>query len=449
MICVIKIIQRGTFSNEIKTLETKGRIDGKLSTLNPFLDSDGILRVGGRLSKSNLTYNQKHPMLLPRNHNITEKIIHEQHWKLMHAGTQSTINALRNNFWIIDIKNKVKGIINKCVICRRAKPKFPVYVMGELLKNRVTFERAFKHTGLDFCGPFFIKEKKHRNRVKVKVYVAIFVCLSSKAVHIEIVSDLTTEAFLASLKRFFSRRGLSSDLYSDNATNFKGAKREIDEIYDFLNDNENINEITRELVNQGRINWHFIPPRSPHFGGLWEAAVKLFKYHFTRVIGETILTYEQLTTFATEIEAILNSRPITSVSSDPNDFIALTPGHFLIGDSLTNVPEHNLLDLQFNRLSSWQQVQQMKQHFWDRWNKEYLNELTVRKRWHKGFMNEIKIGTLVTIRDDNLPPMKWTLGRIINTHPGADGIIRVVTVKTSSGEYKRSIKNLSPLPIDV
>lgn len=449
MNCVIKIIQRGTFFKEIKTLEKEGRIEGRLSSLNPFIDSDGILRVGGRLDKSNLTYNQKHPMLLPKDHDITEMIVREQHVKLMHAGSQSTVNAIRNNFWIVDIKNKVKKVINKCVICRRAKPKFPTYVMSELPKNRVVFERAFKHTGVDFCGPFFIKEKKHRNRTKVKIYVAVFVCFSTKAVHIEIVSDLTTEAFLASLKRFFSRRGLSSDLYSDNATNFRGTKREIDEIYKFLNDKKNINEITGELANQGRINWHFIPPRSPHFGGLWEAAVKSFKHHFKRVIGETLLTYEQFTTFATEVEGILNSRPLTTISSDPNDFIALTPGHFLIGDSLTNVPEHNLLDLQINKLSSWQQIQQMKQHFWTRWNKEYLNELTVRKGWHKGSTTEIKIGTLVTIRDDSLPPMRWSLGRIINIHPGADGIIRVVTVKTSSSEYKRSVKNLSPLPIDV
>ncbi|XP_033214033.1 uncharacterized protein LOC117171090 [Belonocnema kinseyi] len=197
-----------------------------------------------------------------------------------------------------------------------------------------------------------------------------------------------------------------------------------------------------------KLTRHFIPPRSPHFGGLWEAAVKSFKHHWVHVIGDRLLTYEEFTTLATEIEGILNSRPLTPVPSDPNDLAALTPGHFLTGDSLTAVPEHYLKDLPSGRLSSWQQVQQMKQHFWTRWSKEYLHELTVRKKWHKGATTDIQIGKLVTMRDDNLPPMRWTLGRVIATHPGEDGVIRVVTVKTANGDCKRSVKNLSPLPID-
>ncbi|XP_033212186.1 uncharacterized protein LOC117169789 [Belonocnema kinseyi] len=223
--------------------------------------------------------------------------------------------------------------------------------MGDLPKDRTLFERPFKHAGIDFCGPFFIKKKKYRNRVKVKIYAAVFVCFVTKAVHIEIVSDLTSEAFLACLRTFFARRRKSSDLYSDNATNFKGAKREIDELYQFLKNQRNIDEIAQHLANRDRVAWHFIPPRSPHFGGLWEAAVKSFKHHFTRAIDGRVLTYEEFTTFATEVEGILNSRPITPVPSDPNDFIALTPGHF-----------------------SW------SQHFWARWKRDYLHEMTVRKK---------------------------------------------------------------------
>ncbi|XP_033218277.1 uncharacterized protein LOC117173746 [Belonocnema kinseyi] len=286
--------------------------------------------------------------------------------------------------------------------------------MGELPKNRIVFERAFLHTGIDYCGPFSIKERKYQNRNKIKIYAAIFVCFATKAVHIEIVSDLTTEAFLACLKRFFARRGKGSNLYSDNATNFKGAQRELAEILNFLQ--ENNDKIYRVLADD-EINWHFIPPRSPHFGGLWEAAVKSFKRHLVRVIGEKLLTYEQFTTVATEIEGILNSRPLAPISSDPNDLSTLTSGHFLIGDSITSVPEQNLLDLSPGRLSSWQQVQQIKQHFWARWHKEYLHELTVRKKWHKGSTTDIQIGTILTIRDDNQPPMRWKLGRVIKTTP--------------------------------
>ncbi|XP_033221034.1 uncharacterized protein LOC117175436 [Belonocnema kinseyi] len=428
-------------------LESKKRIEGRLVSLSPILDSEGVLRVGGRLRNSDLNYGQKHPILLPQNHNVTALIIRDQHLKLLHGGSQATLNATRNNYWIINEKTTVKKVIRKCVICCRANPLVPTYGMGDLPKNRTIFKRAFLHTGVDYWSPFYIKEKKFRNRIKVKIYVAIFVCFATKAVHIEVVSDLTTEAFLACLSRFFSRRGKSADLYSDNGTNLVGAKNEIDSICNFLNSEEHNDTMSRVLANH-RISWHCIPPRSPHFGGLWEAAVKSFKRHWIRVIGERVLTYEEFTTLATEIEAILNSRPLTSIPSNPNDLTALTPGHFLIGDYIKGVPEHDLKGLPSGRLSSWQQVQQMKQHFWTRWNKEYLHELTVRKKWHKGATTDIKIGNIVTIRDDNQPPMRWMLGRVIAVHPGEDGVVRVVTLKTENGECKRSVKNLSPLPID-
>ncbi|XP_043262434.1 uncharacterized protein LOC122403144 [Colletes gigas] len=165
-------------------------------------------------------------------------------------------------------------------------------------------------------------------------------------------------------------------------------------------------------------------------------------------MGNNLFTFEELSTCLIEIEAILNSRPLTPLSSDPNDLTPLTPGHFLIGDSITSTPVCDLTSLKAGRLSSWQQVQQIRQHFWKRWYKEYLNELTVRKKWHHATTRIIKEGMLVMLKDDNAPPLHWPMGRIISIHPGEDGIIRVVTVKTIHGEYKRSIKGIAPLPID-
>ncbi|XP_033218345.1 uncharacterized protein LOC117173811 [Belonocnema kinseyi] len=176
---------------------------------------------------------------------------------------------------------------------------------------------------------------------------------------------------------------------------------------------------------------------------------KSIKAYVAVAVGKALFTYEQFNTCIIEVESILNSRPLTPVSSDPNDLTALTSGHFLIGKTLTSVPEHDYLDVPDNRLSLWQHIQKIKQHLWRRWHKEYLNELRTRGKWHSSNGNQIKLGTLVTIKEDDLPPMHWSVGRVIAVHPGDDGVVRVVTVKTAGGTYKRCIKKLAPLPVDV
>ncbi|XP_051171916.1 uncharacterized protein LOC127288483 [Leptopilina boulardi] len=446
---IINLTQIQSFSEEINSLSKSESISqsSNLKALNPFLDNDGLLRVGGRLCNATISYDEKHPIILPKNHYVTELIIENTHKEQLHAGTQATLHAVRSNFWPLSGKSTTRKILKRCIKCFRAKPNEYPYIMENLPRDRVIQARPFLNTGVDYCGPFFIKEKKFRNRGKVKVYAAIFVCFVTKACHLELVTDLTTDAFLASLRRFFARRGKCLNLYSDNATNFVGANRELKSLHEFINSNSFNQKLTDSLSNQG-IQWHFSPPRSPHFGGLWEAAVKSFKYHFHRTVGNTLFSYEELYTYVTEIEAILNSRPITPLSSDPKDLNALSPSHFLIGDLLTTLPNQDLSHIQQNRLSSWQHIQFIKQHLWKRWSKEYLHELIVRSKWQLQKSENIKIGTMVILKEDNLPPLSWTLGRITKVHPGSDGIVRVVTVKTKTGVYDRSVKLVAPLPIE-
>jgi hypothetical protein len=229
--------------------------------------------------------------------------------------------------------------------------------------------------------------------------------MTTKAVHIELVSDLTTDAFLATLKRFIARRGIVTDLFSDNGTNFVGANNELHNLEQLFKNQINREKIVNTLAND-QITWHFIPPRAPHFGGLWEASVKSLKNHLKRVIGDAHLTFEAFSTVLTQIEAILNSRPLTPMSNDPNDLSCLTAGHFLIGDSMTSFPHPDLQEVPSNRLTQWQRIEQLRQHFWTRWSKEYISLLQQRSKWKSPQAN-VELGQLVLIKEDNLPPLRW------------------------------------------
>lgn len=237
--------------------------------------------------------------------------------------------------------------------------------MGNLPASRITVARPFTTCGVDYAGPLTIRECKRRNARHTKAYICIFVCFATKAIHIELVSDLTSDSFLAALKRFVSRRGKPSSIFSDNGTNFVGASRQMSEIYDFLRKEELKNSI-HEFTRDSKISWSFIPPNAPHFGGIWEAGVKSIKTHLYKIVGTVALTFEELQTVLCEIEAILNSRPLIPLSTDPNDLNYISPGHFLVGDALNSLPCHDLTDVNTNRLTRWQLIEQLRQHFWKR-----------------------------------------------------------------------------------
>ncbi|XP_076247809.1 uncharacterized protein LOC143187481 [Calliopsis andreniformis] len=253
---------------------------------------------------------------------------------------------------------------------------------------------------------------------------------------------MTTEAFIAAFKRFIARKGICRIIYLDNGTNFVSANNELNDIYQTMQRGGRM----QHFLADKEISWHFIPAFSPNFGGLWEAAVKSFKHHMKRLVGEELFTFEQFNTFAIEIEAILNSRLLTPLSSDPNDPSALTPAHFLIGTSITSMSKTDFSTTPCNRLSNWQHIQKVKQDFWTRWHKEYIHQLNVRKKWTSG-SHEIKEGSLVILKDDHLPPLQWHLGRGDKVHLGLDNLIRAVTVRTNQGTYRRNVKQLALLPV--
>ncbi|XP_070156737.1 uncharacterized protein [Polyergus mexicanus] len=312
--------------------------------------------------------------------------------------------------------------------------------MGSLPSDRVRPSRAFAVTGVDFADPITTLVNKGRGRKTNKSYIALFVCFSTRAIHLEATSELTS-AFLATLRRFIGRRGRPRKLY---VTNFVGANRELQEIHQFAQAEVEGN-IGKVLTNEG-IEWKFIPPFSSHMGGLWEAGVKSCKYHLKRVMGSALFTFEELSTALIQIEACLNSRPLTPMSTDPADLLPLTPAHFLVGESMTSFPDTDVTDIQLNRLDRWRLVQRVIQDFWKRWATEYIINLQGRTKWKKR-QDNIQIGDLVILRDENLPPLRWKLGRVLELHFGNDDLVRVATLRTASGNFKRAITKLCKLPV--
>ncbi|XP_059223158.1 uncharacterized protein LOC131996964 [Stomoxys calcitrans] len=198
-----------------------------------------------------------------------------------------------------------------------------------------------------------------------------------------------------------------------------------------------------DVLEHQLVKWHFIPPGSPHFGGFWEAAVKSMKYHLKRVIGENKMTFEEMSTLLAQIEAILNSRPMCDISNGDESMDVLTPDHFLIDRPMIDAPEF-VNDAAIGCLDRWKLVQKMRKHFWNNWTNDYLTNLQQSYKWKTASQN-LQEGQVVIVKNEETHPARWPLGRIMNVHPGKDGLVRTVTVKTASNSLKRPINKICPL----
>lgn len=371
--------------------------------------------------------------------------VNMMHNELLHPGQAALLNALRQRYWPLNGRSLVRHITRTCIKCFRTNPGISTQLMGNLPQSRIVPSPPFAITGVDYAGPFIVKQGTYRPK-PVKAYVAVYVCMATKAVHLEVVSDLTTEAFLASLRRFISRRGLVQQLHSDNATNFQGANHEMHQLYRLFQDQQMHNQVQR-FCEAREIEWHFIPPNAPEFGGLWEAAVKSTKTHLKRIVGNAQLTFEELSTVLAEIEAVLNSRPLFSLSDDPKDPQVITPAHYLIGRPLVTPAEPSLEDIKATRLNRWQHLQLMREHFWRAWSKDYLNTLQPRKKNQRTVTN-LRPGMIVLLYDKSQPPLNWKLGRISAVYPDNEGFVRVVDVFTNGSTFRRPVNKISLLPIE-
>ncbi|XP_073835822.1 uncharacterized protein [Musca autumnalis] len=446
----VSLVQQSCYASDLQALEKGNVVQPSLQKLTPFLHKMeigtkeiNILRVGGRLANAEIPLDARFPALLPKDHRFVKLYVEYLHRMHLHAGPKVLLGILRQKIWIVNAREVVRKVVRNCVHCFHYKPKLLGQIMGNLPIDRLRAQRPFLVTGVDFCGPF-MTSYRIRGKSPYKTYIAVFVCFSSKATHLELVSDLSANNFILCLKRFVGRRGIPQKLFCDNATNFVGAHNKLKELKESFFKDEVVQKMKSVCCQMG-LEFNFIPPRAPHFGGLWEAAVKSTKTLLIKNMSESYLTFEELQTLIVEIEAILNSRPIASMSNDPNDGEALTPGHLLIGSSLVAIPEKTIEVDKPSLLTRWQRISYLKQQFWHMWSRDYLLSLQQRSKWFKEEEN-VKEGQLVVVHEDNTPPQPWLLARVAKSIPGRDGKVRVVELKTKNGSCCRPIHKVSPLP---
>ena len=431
---IIKYVQSCAFSTEMVCISQGKEVSPNsiIRNLDPMMNADGILCVGGRLGNAELPEQSKHQMIMPKSHHVVTLIVRSLHEELGHSGKEHVLAEIRQKYWIISARRAVKSVLNQCFSCKRIRGKQYTQKMADLPQDRVTAGKApFTNVGVDCFGPFVIK----RGRSQVKRYGCLFTCLCTRAIHIEKLDTMDTDSFILALRRFESRRGRPEILRSDNGTNFKGAQRELRDAIRLWNKDQ-----IHEYMLQKEIQWIFNTPTASHMGGVWERQIRTVRKVLNSLGGQKGLKDKVLNTLFCEVEAIVNSRPITVVSDNPDDMEALTPNHILMLRSGFSLPPGQFC-IQDCYKREWKHVQFLANQFWKRWLREYLPSLQMRQKWHKTTGNLAK-GDIVTLVDEQSPRNMWSLGRIVRTIPGKDGLVRTVEVKTKGTVLTRPVNKL-------
>ncbi|XP_064470123.1 uncharacterized protein LOC135384870 [Ornithodoros turicata] len=443
----VRHVQREVYPEETFALSRNEQIakSSKLLRLNPFLDENRVMRLTGRLQCSDNTEDIKHPILLPKKHTLSKLIVRNAHELTLHGGVQLTLSTLREKWWIVQARQIVKSIIHDCTVCVRFRATRITAPTAPLPDVRTNPTHPFETTGVDFAGPLYIKASKGYESSS-KSYILLFTCATTRSIHLELVTDTTAKAFLMAFRRFISRRGTPSIIYSDNALAFKKASRDIQDLWRIMRSTE-----SQDFMSARRINWRFIVERAAWWGGMWERLIRTVKSCLRRILGRQCLTFEEMETLLHEVEAVVNSRPLTFLHSTPDEPAALTPAHLLIGRTLTALPEKPSHEVQSSTAQSsirrWRHKQKIADMFWRRWKQEYLLEL---RSAHQTNATEcfpkLSEGDVVLLHDHKTPRHIWKLARVNEVHPGRDGNVRSCTVRLPNETItRRPVQLLYPL----
>ena len=445
---ILKSVQRQVYEEEVVTLtapqnSTEGirlKKRSDLYRLDPFVAEDGVLRVGGRLKRSGQPFEVVHPVIMPKDHHVTRLIVADKHEKTGHSGRETTLSEVRmSGYWIIKGRSAVGRHIMKCIKCRRLRGSPCGQKMADLPNERVDEAEPFTHSGVDCFGPFFVKER----RSEVKRWGILFICLSSRAIHLETLNSMTADAFINAYRRFTCRRGKVRSLYHDRGTNFIGGKGQLEAALSEMDQDA----IRRTLLEDSCdwVEFNPITPKASHMGGSWERQIRTVRSALNSLLQDVgqQLDDELLRTLMTEAEAVVNSRPLSCVSMNDTSVVEpITPNHLLTLKSKVVLP----LPGRFCRPDvygrhRWRRVQYLANQFWTRWRREFLPSLQERRKWQHPEPN-IGRDDIVVVVDDDAPRNRWPLGRVVSANAGADGLVRSVRVRMGNSEYDRPIHKL-------
>jgi hypothetical protein len=422
--CWIKSVQMTAFDEELAYLSGNQRSStpSLMPQLGLFVDRDGVLKSRGRIWHADLPQSTKTPVLLPAKHGFVQLVIFAFHERVKHSGIRDTLSTVRERFWILRGREAIKRVIRKCVLCRKLQGQpFQPEVLPDLPADSVSEDPPFHHTGLDFAGPLFVrrsKESEEENEM-VKAYVCLFTCQSTRAIHLELLLRLDVLSFLQAFRRFASRRELPSTLLSDNAKNFRSSSKDVAKIV-------RSDEVKRYLATN-RIAWNFIVERAPWWGGFWERLVKSVKGCIKRVIGRASLSFEEMRTVLTEVEAIINARPLTYLYDDEESIsYPLSPSHLINGHRITTTPNSEHFDVVSTYKTLTRRARHQKnilQMFTNQWRKEYLTGLREQHRIKakKQGGPSISVGDVVIVKNDSTSRLFWKLAIVEELIQGSDG----------------------------
>ena len=427
---IFRVVQHEIYHEEIECLK-KGQPLPKSSpviALSPYLDTENILRVGGRLDKSCLTEQEKHPILIPGRHNIAKLIIGHYHDAVYHQGRHITEGSIRSaGIWITNAKSLVSSFISKCVNCRKLRGKLSYQKMANLPPDRSEPSPPFTCVGVDCFGPWQIVSRRTRGgQAASKRWGVMFTCLSTRAVHIEVIEELSSSSFINALRRLIAIRGPVRIFRSDRGTNFVGSTEDLG-IQAINTDDTQL----KEFLSKNQSTWLFNPPHASHMGGVWERMIGVTRNILNSLLMDLPgggLTHEVLVTFLAEVSAIINSRPLVALTTDPDEPLPLTPSLLLTQKSLVDTGFCTQIDMKDMYKKQWKRVQVLADMFWTRWKDQYLQSLQNRRKWQDPKRNFCS-GDVVLVRDKQSARNNWPVGIVQETYAGHDGLVRKVNVR--------------------